>query len=158
MCRLFYIFHQQTRCFPHSRDVWWERVALCYYISFHMEVTPFVLTKSTRMKLSSVCFSPGADNASVTQHPLSSLRERFNLCFFISLGARLLTCSVHDWFNEGKPLMHSRLLRQASSLTPPLENCFLKLAARLTVESRVFAQITRSLHTFHQVHYFSLSL
>lgn len=47
-----------------------------------MEVTPFVLTKNTRMKLSSVRFSPGPDNASVAQHPLVSLRERFNLCFF----------------------------------------------------------------------------
>lgn len=94
--------------------------SLCYYISFHMEVTPFVLTKNMRMKLSSVCFSPGADNALVTQHPLFSLREHFNLCFFISLGAGLLTCSVHYWFREGKPLMHSRLLRQVSSL--PLES------------------------------------
>lgn len=96
--------------------------SLCYYISFHMEVTPFVLTKNMRMKLSSVCFSPGADNALVTQHPLFSLRERFNLCFFISLGAGLLTCSVHYWFREGKPLMHTRLLRQVSSLTPSLES------------------------------------
>lgn len=99
--------------------------SLCYYISFHMEVTPFVLTKNMRMKLSSVCFSPSADNAVVTQHPLFSLRERFNLCFFISLGAGLLTCSVHHWFRERKPLMHNRLLRQVSSLTSPLENWFL---------------------------------
>lgn len=101
------------------------RGSLCYYISFHMEVTPFVLTKNMRMKLSSVCFSPGADNALVTQHPLFSLRERFNLCFFISLGAGLLTCSVHYWFREGKPLMHTRLLRQVSSLNLLLESYFL---------------------------------
>lgn len=90
-----------------------------------MEVTPFVLTKNMRMKLSSVCFSPGADNASVTQHPLFSLRECFNLCFFISLGAGLLTCSVHYWFREGKPLMHTRLLRQVSPLTATLLTWFL---------------------------------
>lgn len=99
------------------------RGSLCYYIAFHMEVTPFVLTKNTRMKLSSVCFSPAADNASAAQHPLFSLRERFNLCFFISPGAGLLTCSVHDRFREGKPLMDGRLLRQVSLLAHTLESC-----------------------------------
>lgn len=82
-----------------------------------MEVTPFVLTKNTRMKLSSVHFSPGPDNASVAQHPLVSLRECFNLCFFISLGAALLTCYVHYWLRERKPLLHTRLLHEVSFLT-----------------------------------------
>lgn len=69
---------------------------------FKWKWPPFVSTKNTRMKLSSVCFSPAPDNASVTQHPLFSLRECFNLCFFISLGVALLTCYVHYWMSERK--------------------------------------------------------
>lgn len=142
--------------------------SLCYYISFHMEVTPFVLTKNMRMKLSSVCFSPGADNALVTQHPLFSLREHFNLCFFISLGAGLLTCSVHYWCREGKPLMHTRLLRQVSPLTPTLESWSLMRPTKhsplkicncgITRFMGVFTWIKMSLRASHGKHHFVLRL
>ncbi len=40
-----------------------------YFTHLPMEVTRFVLTKKSRMKLSSLCLSPTTDNTFVTQRP-----------------------------------------------------------------------------------------
>ncbi len=57
-----------------------------YFTHLPMEVTRFVLTKKSRMKLSSPCLSPTTIIPSLPSAPLFSLRECFNLCFFISQG------------------------------------------------------------------------
>lgn len=88
--------------------------SLCYYISFHMEVTPLCVNKEHEDETELCASHPALIMPWLPSTPLfSSLRERFNLCFFMSPGAGLLTCSVHGWFREkGNLFLHARLLRQ----------------------------------------------
>lgn len=59
-----------------------------YFTHLPMEVTRFVLTKKSRMKLSSLCHSPTTDNTFVTQRPPLLLEGVLKFMLFHLSGAR----------------------------------------------------------------------